>query len=162
MSRRTSIAATTGIAAALVLSLPLIAHAGTAVTAGASARDGDGRGSAGYAARIHFEKHLVDPVTFTFQGTTSGAAHGTLRSNLLTQIGSSGDYSIVSFRWTVNARKHSFVAQTVGTINNATGEVSMSGSIVSGWNAGAKVLELGQGDGAGNFEGDLIVLLPHD
>jgi hypothetical protein len=160
MSRRKSIAAATGIAGVLVLSLPLIAHAGT--IASADGRHGDGRGSVGYAARIHFEKHVVDPVAFVFEGTTSGAAHGTLRSNLLTQLGSSGDYSIVSFRWTVNARKHSFVAQTTGTINNATGEVSMAGSIVSGWNAGAKVLELGQGDGAGNFEGDLIVLLPHD
>lgn len=158
MSRRTTIAATTGLAAALVLSVPLIAHAGTAAADAAT----DRHDHAGYAARVHFVKHLVDPATFVFEGTTSGAAHGTLRSNLLTQIGSSGDYSIVSFRWTVTARKHSFVAQTIGTINNATGAVSMSGSIVSGWNTGAKVLELGQGDGAGNFEGDLIVLLPTD
>ncbi len=158
MSRRTSIAATTGLAAALVLALPLIAHAGATATDVAT----EGRDAVGYAARVHFVKHLVDRAAFVFEGTTSGAAHGALRSNLLSQIGSSGDYSIVSFHWTVMARKHSFVAQTVGTINNATGAVSMSGSIVSGWNTGAKVLELGQGDGTGNFEGDLIVLLPTD
>jgi hypothetical protein len=102
----------------------------------------------------------VDPATFTFAGTVTGAAHGSLRSNLLHQIGSTGDYSVVTFRWDVKANAHSFVAETTGTLDNATGAVSMSGSVVSGWNAGAEVLELGQGDGNGNFEGDIVLLLP--
>jgi hypothetical protein len=154
MSRRTTATATAGLAAALLLAMPLMAHA--------SARDsGTTDESVGYAARVHFVKHLVDPATLTFEGTVTGAAHGSLRSNLLAPIASAGDYSIVSFRWAVTAQQHSFVAETTGTINNATGAVSMSGTVVSGWNSGAKVLELGQGDGTGRFEGDIVLLLPH-
>jgi hypothetical protein len=156
MPRRSVVIATTGLA--LVVLATVVPKAAEAD----SGRRSFSHGDAGYAARVHFVKHLVDPEAFVFNGTTTGAAHGTLRSNLLTQIATAGDYSIVSFRWTVSAHKHSLVAQTTGTINNATGEVSMSGSIVSGWNQGARILELGQGDGAGNFEGDLVILLPQD
>ncbi len=143
-----------GFAAVLLLAtMPLIANA----SQGGPEPVND---STGYAARIHFVKHVVDPVAFKFEGTTTGAATGILHSNLVAQLGSSGDYGLVSFRWEVSAGRHSFVAETVGTLNNATGAVSMSGKVVSGWSAGAKVLELGQGDGKGNFEGDIVILLP--
>ena len=154
MSRRSTLAAATGLTAALIVALPLVAHA--------DARGADdSHESAGYAARIHFTKHVVDPKNLVFEGTVTGAAHGSLRSNLIASIGSTGDYSVVGFRWAVTANAHSFVAETTGTLDNATGAVSMSGTVVSGWNVGAKVLELGQGDGKGNFEGDLVLLLPN-
>ena len=113
------------------------------------------------AARVHFVKHLTDPTTFTFQGRTTGAACGKLVSQLLGDTApETPQYRFVSFRWTVTAHRHSFVAETQGTLDKTTGVVLMSGTVVSGWHKGASVIESGQltDPATYSFEGDLVIL----
>jgi hypothetical protein len=119
------------------------------------------------AARVHFVKHLVDPDTFCFEGTTSGLASGTLISQILAETAPETDrFRFLSFRWTVDATgtssapDTSFVAETHGTLDKTTGEVVMAGTVVSGWNTGTSVIERGQLTDAATFtfEGDLVLI----
>jgi hypothetical protein len=119
------------------------------------------------AARLHFVKHLVDPDAFRFEGTTSGAAAGTLISQILAETSPETDrFRFLSFRWTVDASASSpaadtsFVAETHGTLDKTTGEVVMAGTVVSGWSIGTSVIERGQLTDAATFtfEGDLVLI----
>jgi hypothetical protein len=119
------------------------------------------------AARVHFVKHLVDPDAFRFEGTTSGAAPGTLTSQILAETSPETDrFRFLRFRWTVAAPANSsvsdtsFVAETQGTLDKITGEVVMTGTVVSGWKTGTSVLERGRLTDAATFtfEGDLIII----
>lgn len=94
---------------------------------------------------VTFEKHVVDPVNFVFQGTTGGKAKGTLESRLVS-LTVDGPIYHVTFDWIVTAKaKHkSFVARTTGTWDTTTGRVVMDGEVTRGWHRGAPVHEEGQ------------------
>jgi hypothetical protein len=95
---------------------------------------------------VTFDKHFAesgpngDP--YIFEGTTGGAAPGTVRtvchlaprSEILVQL---------SCDWQITAGGHSFDAPLTGTLNGQTGQVTMNGQIASGWQAGAQVHETG-------------------
>jgi hypothetical protein len=63
----------------------------------------------------------------------------------------------------VTAGVRSFVADRHGTLDKITGEIVMAGAIVSGWRAGAAVMERKRlSDAIGfSFEGDIAVLDGH-
>jgi hypothetical protein len=94
---------------------------------------------------VTFEKHVVDPVNFVFQGTTGGKVKGTLESRLVSLSGD-GAIKTVTFDWivTANAKHKSFVARTTGTWDTTTGSVVMDGEVTQGWHRGAPVHEQGQ------------------
>lgn len=96
-------------------------------------------------AVVTFEKHVVDPVNFVFQGTTGGSANGTLESRLVSLTVDGAIYHI-TFDWIVTAKKKhkSFVARTIGTWDTTTGSVVMDGEVTEGWHEGSPVHEEGQ------------------
>jgi hypothetical protein len=96
-------------------------------------------------AVVTFEKHVVDPVNFVFQGTTGGSANGALESRLVSLTVDGAIYHI-TFDWIVSAKKKhkSFVARTTGTWDTTTGRVVMDGEVTDGWHEGAPVHEEGQ------------------
>jgi hypothetical protein len=119
--------------------LVLVAAAAAVATTGAA--------SAGASERvpgiaITFEKHLVDPQNVAFQGSTGGAARGTLESRLvpgtLTIV---GDLWTFEFDWVITADvpAKSCVMHASGTMigANAGSPVVMDGVVTSGWHAGA-------------------------
>jgi hypothetical protein len=113
------------------------------------------------APRVHFTKHIVDSLASRFEGTTTGAANGVLVSQILRETApETAGFRFVMFRWTITASTRSFVAETHGTLDKTTGEVVMAGNVVSGWRAGAVVLEQGQLTDPKTFtyEGDLVLL----
>ena len=96
---------------------------------------------------VTFEKHVVDPVNFIFQGTTGGKVKGTLESRLVPgSLTVDGAIYHVTFDWIVsaNAKHKSFVARTPGTWDTATGRVVLDGKVTDGWHRGAPVHEEGQ------------------
>jgi hypothetical protein len=113
------------------------------------------------AMRVHFTKHIVDSQAFRFAGTASGAANGTLVSQIIRETAPETDrFRFVMFRWTITAPTHSFVAETQGTLDKTTGEVVMAGSVVSGWRVGGAVLGYGHLTDPSTFtyEGDVVLL----
>jgi hypothetical protein len=96
---------------------------------------------------VTFEKHVVDPVNLVFEGTTGGAAKGTLESRVVPgSLTIDGPIWHFVFEWTVsaNATHKSFVARTTGTLDTTTGLVVMDGEVTEGWHKGATVHEEGQ------------------
>jgi hypothetical protein len=89
---------------------------------------------------VTFDKHYVG--AGQFEGTTGGAAPGTLRTTcnltprnpVLVQL---------SCDWQISAGQHSFDAPLTGTLNWQTGDVVMNGQVATGWQAGAQVHETG-------------------
>jgi hypothetical protein len=119
----------------------LAAAGGTTSAAGARASEGSG------GIPVSFEKHIVDPANFKFQGTTGAAVKGTLASMIVPYtLDASGPVWHFTFEWDVTAdvAQKSFVALTDGTLDTATGSVVMDGSVVRGWHLGARVHEEGQ------------------
>ena len=117
----------------------LLAALSTAVALGAATA-----GAANDPVRVTFDKHLVDPASLTFAGTTAGDAPGTLVSKLVSIDGVSGPIFHITFDWIVSAGDRSFVARTSGIWNTGSGLVEMNGSVTSGYLQGAQVHEQGR------------------
>jgi hypothetical protein len=119
--------------------LVLVAAAAAVATTGAA--------SAGASERvpgiaITFEKHLVDPQNVAFQGSTGGAARGTLESRLVPgTLTIDGDLWTFEFDWVITADvpAKSCVMHASGTMigANAGSLVVMDGVVTNGWHAGA-------------------------
>src|SRR4029079_11497690 len=105
-----------------------------------------GASSAGAAAplQVDWAKQVVDPASFVFEGTTTGAARGQMSSRLVSLDASTGPILHVTFDWTVTSGSRSFTARTSGTWNTGTGRVVMNGRVIEGWLLGAQVHEEGQ------------------
>jgi hypothetical protein len=93
--------------------------------------------------QIDFVKHLVDPATLTFQGTVSGAVSGTLSSHVVSLNRIDGPIDNITFEWDISAGDQSFTALTSGTWNTDTGQVTLNGTVISGYLDGAQVHEQG-------------------
>lgn len=93
--------------------------------------------------QVDFVKHLVDPATLTFKGTVSGAVTGTLTSHLVSLNRVDGPIYNIVFEWDISAGDHSFTALTSGTWNTYIGQVTLNGTVVSGYLEGAQVHEQG-------------------
>jgi hypothetical protein len=93
--------------------------------------------------QVDFVKHLVDPATLTFSGTVSGAVTGTLASHVVSLNHIDGPVYNIVFEWDVSAGDHSFTALTSGTWNTDIGQVTLNGTVVSGYLDGAQVHEQG-------------------
>ncbi len=129
--------------------------------AAALAADGPQPPPPAKAIDITFVKHLTDPQTVTFHGTTAGAVRGDLTSQLIGQTApATTEYEFVEFRWTITSPARSFTAVTTGTLDTTTGVVAMTGTVTNGWNQGAEVLERGQlvDPTTETFTGDLVLL----
>ncbi len=92
--------------------------------------------------QVDFVKHLVDPSTLTFEGTTSGAVSGDLTTRVSVN-NVSGPIIHMTVDWIVSAGDESFTAQTSGTWNTVIGQVVLDGSVISGYLNGAQVHEEG-------------------
>src|SRR5919204_1515717 len=92
--------------------------------------------------QVDFVKHVVDPATLTFAGTTSGAVTGDL-TTFVSVTDVSGPIIHMTVVWIVSAGAESFTARTDGTWNTVTGQVVLNGSVVSGYLSGAQVHEEG-------------------
>jgi hypothetical protein len=119
------------------LTLLLVAVTSLAVAAGSGAKT---------AARfqVDFVKHVVDPQSFVFEGTVSGSVSGELTSKLVSLDAQQGQVLRITFDWIVDAGGKSFTARTKGTWNQKTGKVVMNGSVIEGYNLGARVHEEGR------------------
>jgi hypothetical protein len=94
--------------------------------------------------RLTFDKHVVDPVGFVFEGTTGGDIAGTLTSDLVSLNAVTGPNLHITFDWHVTAGSKSFTARTDGIWNTKTGSVVMNGTVIDGYLLGAQVHEDGQ------------------
>lgn len=151
--KRHKLVAITCAAAVAVAATPLAA---------AAASSASGPPKPARSHDVTFIKHLTDPGSLAFQGTTGGAARGQLTSQLITQTAPpTNQYEFLRFRWTIAARAHSFTAITDGTLNLITGEVEMDGTVTDGWHKGAEVLEKGQltDPATYTFTGDIVLLV---
>lgn len=92
--------------------------------------------------RLEFDKCLVDPAG-VWEGQVTGDVVGDLRTEL-TALEITGPIWHVRFDWIISAGPRSFTADLAGTLNTTTGRVVMSGSVVDGFLAGARVHEEGQ------------------
>ena len=122
----------------LLLAIASLAVAGGAATAGTERSK---------PIVVTFEKHVVDPVNFVFQGTSGGKVKGALESRLVPgSLRIEGPIWHFAFDWIVDAkvRHRSFVARTEGTFDTTTGRVVMDGVVTDGWHEGAPVHEDGQ------------------
>ena len=144
------------------LALLLVATAALAVVGGAvstgAARGEDASGG----IVVPFQKHIVDPANFGFQGTTGGPASGTLVSMIVGPLDASSPVWHFTFKWVVTADNthKSFVALTDGSLDTTTGSVVMDGSVVQGWHLGARVHEEGQlvDPATLTFAGNILIL----
>ena len=93
---------------------------------------------------VTFDKHVVDPAAFVFQGTTGGDVPGALTSKLVSIEASTGPILHLTFDWIVSAGAKSFTARTSGIWNTKTGSVVMNGTVIDGYLLGAHVHEQGQ------------------
>ena len=92
---------------------------------------------------VRFDKS--DPEgDLVWDGTTSGPAHGTVRSYPTSMTPFVPDLYLVTFEWEISAGPHSFTAHTVGTLNVESGAVVLNGQVTDGWLEGASVHEEGQ------------------
>src|SRR5262245_37545512 len=89
--------------------------------------------------QVDWSKHVVDPVNFVFEGTTTGDVPGTLTSKLVGTPTGTGANLHVTFDWIVGAGARSFTARTSGIWNLKTGRVVMNGTVVDGYLDGAQV-----------------------
>jgi hypothetical protein len=94
--------------------------------------------------QVDFVKHVTNPASFEFAGTTSGDAGATLTSRLVSLDASTGVSLHITFDWFVHAGDRSFTARTSGTWNTLTGRVGMNGRVIDGYLEGARVHEEGQ------------------
>src|SRR5262245_56145809 len=94
--------------------------------------------------QVDWAKHLVDPATLSFAGTSSGAAPGTMTSQLVSLDAQAGPILHITFRWTISSPGKSFTAVTSGIWNTNTGRVVMNGRVTDGYLEGAQVHEEGQ------------------
>jgi len=92
--------------------------------------------------RLDFTKSISDPAG-VWTGSVSGDVSGGLTTRL-TELRIAGPIWHVRFDWIISAGPRSFVADLTGTLNNATGQVVMKGTVVEGWLLGAQVHEVGQ------------------
>jgi hypothetical protein len=93
--------------------------------------------------RLTFDKSILDPAAGVWVGTTAGDVAGALRTELRS-LQVAGPNWHVTFDWIVTAGPQSFTARLSGTLNTATGEVVMNGTVIDGWLEGARVHEAGQ------------------
>jgi hypothetical protein len=93
--------------------------------------------------QVNFIKHVVDPQNLVFQGTVSGAVTGSLVSEVVSLNGVDGPIYNITFDWIVSAGDDSFAARTSGTWNTLSGQVTMNGTVISGYLEGAQVHEQG-------------------
>jgi hypothetical protein len=146
-----------GLTVAAALAAVTVAGVGAAAAADTAAAP-----ERAHTYDVTFAKHLTDPATFSFAGVSGGAAAGQLRSQFLQMTApETPQYEFVQFRWTVDAGPHSFVALTSGTLDRVTGDVDMTGTVDTGWHAGAEVLEKGQltDPTTVSYSGDLVLLV---
>ena len=115
-----------------------LACAAAAITAGlaAPAALADGLGP----SYVTFVKHYVGGGQF--EGTTGGAAPGTLRT-ICNLAPNNAVLVQLTCDWQISAGQHSFDAPLTGTLNWQTGDVVMNGQVAAGWQAGAQVHESG-------------------
>jgi hypothetical protein len=111
--------------------------------------------------RLTFEKEAV--AVGVWEGSVSGDVDGDLTTVLTSCSGPnpcSGRIWHVEFDWIVNAGAESFTAHLSGILNNATGAVTMDGTVVDGFLQGAQVHEEGQLVNAATlrFEGTIRVM----
>ena len=121
-----------------LLTLALVAVAATALAIEA------GSVTAAPPVQVDWVKHVVDRDHFVFEGTTSGAAPGLLKSNLVGKPVTTGPILHITFDWMVSSGSKSFTARTSGTWNTKTGHVVMNGQVIDGYLYGAQVHEEGQ------------------
>jgi hypothetical protein len=89
---------------------------------------------------VTFDKHYVGGGQF--EGTTGGAAPGTLRT-ICTLTPNNPVLVQLACDWQISAGPRSFDAPLTGTLNWQTGNVVMNGQVASGWQQGAQVHETG-------------------
>ena len=94
--------------------------------------------------QVDWVKHVTDPAAFVFEGTTSGAAPGTLTSRLVSLDASTGPILHITFDWIVTSDGKSFTARTSGTWNTLTGRIVMNGRVIAGYLLGAQEHDEGQ------------------
>jgi len=94
--------------------------------------------------QVDWVKHVTDPAAFVFEGTTSGAAPGTLTSRLVSLDASTGPILHVTFDWIVTSGDRSFTARTSGSWNTNTGRIVLNGRVIVGYLLGAQVHDEGQ------------------
>ncbi len=92
---------------------------------------------------LTFDKHATG--SGIWSGTVGGDGNGELTTTL-TNLRTTGAVWPVEFDWQISSddAAHSFTAQLRGTLNTETGSVVMSGTVVDGWLAGARVHQVGQ------------------
>jgi hypothetical protein len=95
---------------------------------------------------------------YVWNGTVSGDIAGALETRLLA-ASQTNRILHVDFEWEVEAGAQSFLAVLSGTLDTQTGAVTMNGTIVEGYLAGAQVHEEGQLVDPGNsgFEGTIAI-----
>lgn len=139
--------------------------AATIVGVGAAAAGSASAPEHAHTYDVTFAKHLTDPAAFSFAGVSGGATAGQLHPQFLQMTApETAQYEFVEFHRTINAGSHSFVATTSGTLDRITGDVDMTGSVDTGWHAGAEVLETGHltDPATAFYAGDLVLLVRPD
>ena len=94
--------------------------------------------------QVDFAKHVVDAKAFVFKGTVSGGVTGGLTSKLVSLDTKQGKVLYITFDWIVKAGAKSFTARTIGTWDQNTGQVAMTGQVVKGYLLGSVVQERGK------------------
>jgi hypothetical protein len=96
---------------------------------------------------------------FIWHGTVSGDISGSLETRLLS-ISQAGKILHVEFDWIVDAGEQSFTARLKGTLDSETGSVTMNGTVIEGYLAGAQVHEQGQlvNPATSGFEGTIRLM----
>jgi hypothetical protein len=96
---------------------------------------------------------------FIWHGTVSGDISGSLETRLLS-ISQAGKILHVEFDWIVDAGEQSFTARLKGTLDSETGTVTMNGTVIEGYLAGAQVHEQGQlvNPATSGFEGTIRLM----
>ncbi|HZJ09002.1 MAG TPA: hypothetical protein VFD39_04855 [Trueperaceae bacterium] len=112
---------------------------------------------------LTFEKSSVGDGVW--MGTVSGDVTGQLVTTLMASDQSQPVWKIV-FYWIVLADdpSQSFIARMTGTLDTTTGAVTMAGRVIDGYQAGARVREVGQLQNAENssFIGTIRVVAEID
>lgn len=80
---------------------------------------------------------------FIWNGTVSGDISGSLETRLLS-VSQTDKILHVEFDWIVDAGEQSFTARLNGILDTEQGTVTMNGTVIEGYLAGAQVHEEGQ------------------
>ena len=108
----------------------------TFLLAGSAAADGN--------APVYLSFAKADPEgDFIWHGTVSGDISGSLETRLLS-VSQTGHILHVEFDWIVDAGEQSFTARLNGILDTERGTVTMNGTVIEGYLAGAQVHEEGQ------------------